>query len=85
MRTHVDTEPYKPKDHSFAENIHPITPSPTDSSMSPSKISEAPGFSITEMNKTPKEKHNFGAIVTGIDLDNISGRFLSVPHMRLGN
>lgn len=42
--------------------------------MSPAALSPEPTFAIQKMEKTPKEKHDFGAVVTGLDLDNISGK-----------
>ncbi|KAI1076490.1 hypothetical protein F5B20DRAFT_318366 [Whalleya microplaca] len=40
--------------------------------MSPSAITPEPTFTVTRMKKLPNEKHNFGAVVTGVDLNNIS-------------
>ncbi|KAJ9138173.1 Clavaminate synthase-like protein [Pleurostoma richardsiae] len=40
--------------------------------MSPSKVLPESSFTLTPMDKTPKDKHNFGAIITGLDLSEIS-------------
>lgn len=40
--------------------------------MSPSALSPEASFTITPMKKSPKEKHDYGAIVTGLDLNDIS-------------
>ncbi|KAI6086574.1 Clavaminate synthase-like protein [Hypoxylon rubiginosum] len=40
--------------------------------MSPSAMAPEVTFTVTPMNKSPKEKHNFGAIVTDLDLNDIS-------------
>ncbi|KAI1381418.1 Clavaminate synthase-like protein [Hypoxylon crocopeplum] len=40
--------------------------------MSPSAITPEATFTVTPMKKTPKEKHNYGATVTGLDLNNIN-------------
>lgn len=42
--------------------------------MSPAALSPEPTFAIHRMEKTLKEKHDFGAVITGLDLDNISGK-----------
>lgn len=41
--------------------------------MSTDKDTPEPTLVITPMKKTGGEKHNFGAVVTNLDLDNISG------------
>jgi hypothetical protein len=41
--------------------------------MAPGILAPEPTFVVTPMTKTPKDKHNFGAIVNGIDLENIDG------------
>ncbi|KAH7021199.1 uncharacterized protein B0I36DRAFT_367631 [Microdochium trichocladiopsis] len=40
--------------------------------MSPSAITPEPTFTVTPMKKTAEEKHDFGATVTGLDLNEIS-------------
>ncbi|EON96408.1 putative alpha-ketoglutarate dependent xanthine dioxygenase protein [Phaeoacremonium minimum UCRPA7] len=40
--------------------------------MSPSTLLPEPSFTLTPMDKTPKEKHNFGAVITDLDLSDIS-------------
>ncbi|KAF6843917.1 alpha-ketoglutarate dependent xanthine dioxygenase [Colletotrichum musicola] len=40
--------------------------------MSPAALTPEPTLAIHKMEKTPKEKHDFGAVITGLDLDNIS-------------
>lgn len=46
--------------------------------MSPSAMAPEVTFTVTPMNKSPKEKHNFGAIVTDLDLNDISGECTSI-------
>lgn len=41
--------------------------------MSIDKTTPEPTLVITPMKKTGDEKHNFGAVVTNLDLDKISG------------
>ena len=43
--------------------------------MSPGVLAAKPTFVVAPMEKTMKEKHNFGAVITDLDLNNISGRF----------
>lgn len=40
--------------------------------MSPSTLAAEASFTITPMTKSPKEKHDFGAIVTDLDLNDIT-------------
>ncbi|OTB01567.1 hypothetical protein M426DRAFT_323329 [Hypoxylon sp. CI-4A] len=40
--------------------------------MSPSAVNPDPSFTITSIEKSPKEKHNYGAVVTGLDLSDIN-------------
>jgi xanthine dioxygenase len=42
--------------------------------MSPSANLPEPSFSVTPIAKTPKDKTNFGAVLEGLDLNDISGR-----------
>ena len=42
--------------------------------MAPGILAPEPTFVVTPMTKTPKEKHNFGAVITGIDLEDITGK-----------
>jgi hypothetical protein len=42
--------------------------------MSPGKLISEPSFKLTNIEKLPNEKFNFGAEVTGLDLNNISGK-----------
>ncbi|KAL7624452.1 hypothetical protein AAE478_006017 [Parahypoxylon ruwenzoriense] len=39
--------------------------------MSPSVINSEPTFTVSPMKKSPNEKHNYGAIITGLDLNDI--------------
>jgi hypothetical protein len=41
--------------------------------MAPDILPSEPTFTINEMQKSAKEKHNFGAVIEDLDLDNISG------------
>jgi hypothetical protein len=41
--------------------------------MAPSVLPSEHNFSLKHMEQTPEKKTNFGAVVTNIDLDNISG------------
>jgi hypothetical protein len=41
--------------------------------MAPGILAPEPTFMVTPMTKTQKEKHDFGAVIEGIDLQNISG------------
>ncbi|OAA61953.1 alpha-ketoglutarate dependent xanthine dioxygenase [Niveomyces insectorum RCEF 264] len=40
--------------------------------MSPSVLKPEPSFTLTLLDKSPKEKHNFGAVIEGLNLDDIS-------------
>jgi alpha-ketoglutarate-dependent taurine dioxygenase len=40
--------------------------------MSPALVIPEPSFTVTPIEKGPKEKSNFGAIITGVDLNNLS-------------
>lgn len=44
--------------------------------MAPGILAPEPTFTVTPMTKTPKEKHNFGAVIEDLDLENISGKFI---------
>jgi len=41
--------------------------------MSLGVLSPEPTFTLAPVKKTAQEKYNFGAVVEGIDLENISG------------
>jgi hypothetical protein len=41
--------------------------------MSPGKLLSEPSFKLTPIEKTPSEKHNYGAVITGLDLNDIHG------------
>jgi hypothetical protein len=41
--------------------------------MAPGILAPEPTFTATPMAKTQKEKHDFGAVIEGFDLENISG------------
>jgi hypothetical protein len=43
--------------------------------MSPGKLLE-PSFTLTPIEKSPKEKTNYGAVITGLDLNAVDGIFL---------
>jgi hypothetical protein len=43
--------------------------------MSPGLLAPEPTFEVKEMEKSAKEKHNFGAVIQDIDLDALSGMF----------
>ncbi|KAH8681919.1 hypothetical protein BX600DRAFT_429821 [Xylariales sp. PMI_506] len=40
--------------------------------MSPGKLVSEPSFKLTPLEKTAKEKYNFGAVVEGVDLNNVT-------------
>ena len=42
--------------------------------MAPGILAPEPTFMVKEMEKTAKEKHNFGAVIDDLDLNNISGK-----------
>jgi len=42
--------------------------------MAPGILAPEPTFAVKEMDKTAKEKHNFGAVIDDLDLENISGK-----------
>jgi len=42
--------------------------------MAPGVLAPEPTFTVKEMEKTVKEKHNFGAVIDDLNLDNISGK-----------
>lgn len=48
--------------------------------MAPSALPAEHSFSLALMDKTPEKKTNFGAVVTNLDLDNISGVHASFGH-----
>ncbi|KXS98168.1 hypothetical protein AC578_6423 [Pseudocercospora eumusae] len=48
--------------------------------MAPATLLPEPTFDIAEIEKSPKEQYNFGAIITGLDLNNISDA--DVKHLR---
>jgi hypothetical protein len=41
--------------------------------MSPSKLLSEPSFTLTPIEKSSFEKSNYGAVITGLDLDSITG------------
>ena len=41
--------------------------------MSPAKLLSERSFTLIPIEKSPKEKHNFGAVITGLNLNDISG------------
>lgn len=43
--------------------------------MAPGILAPEPTFTVKEMAKSTKEKHNFGAVIDDLDLDNISGEY----------
>jgi hypothetical protein len=43
--------------------------------MSPSQVIDGPSFKLSPIDKEEGKKTNFGAIVTGLDLNDISGKF----------
>lgn len=53
--------------------------------MAPGRLALEPTFTVTPMGKEPHEKHNFGAVIEGVDLEDISGRIprtsLSIPEL----
>ena len=50
--------------------------------MAPGILVPEPSFTISPMTKTAKDKHNFGAIIEDIDLENIEG---SMKHPKLSH
>jgi hypothetical protein len=44
--------------------------------MSPGKLLSEPSFKLALIEKTTSEKHNYGAVITGLDLNDIHGRAL---------
>lgn len=42
--------------------------------MSPGKLLSEPSFKLTPVEKLENEKFNFGAVITGLDLNNINGK-----------
>jgi hypothetical protein len=44
--------------------------------MAPGILAPEPTFTVTPMARTQKEKHDFGAVIEGLDLENISGEAL---------
>jgi hypothetical protein len=61
------------------------TPIEDTNTMATSALAPAHSFSLTLMEKTPEKKTNFGAVVTDIDLDNISGAHSSFKLIALGS
>ena len=55
--------------------------------MAPGILAPEPTFKVKEMDKTAKEKHNFGAVIDGLDLNSISGKHTNgtTMTMRLAN
>jgi len=55
--------------------------------MAPGILAPEPTFKVKEMDKTAKEKHNFGAVIDGLDLNSISGKHTGAMRMamRLAN
>jgi len=41
--------------------------------MAPGILAPEPSFTLNEMDKTAKEKHDFGAVIEDLDLNSISG------------
>ena len=41
--------------------------------MAPGILAPEPSFTLNEMDKTAREKHDFGAVIEDLDLNNISG------------
>jgi hypothetical protein len=46
--------------------------------MSPGKLLSEPTFTLTPVEKSPEEKYNYGAVITGLDLNDIDGK-VSLP------
>lgn len=42
--------------------------------MSPRKLLSEPTYELTQIEKPPEDKHNYGAVLTGLDLNNIGGK-----------
>ncbi|KAK4495189.1 hypothetical protein PRZ48_013516 [Zasmidium cellare] len=40
--------------------------------MAPATLLPEPGFAVEKIEKSPKEEHNFGATITGLDLNDVS-------------
>jgi hypothetical protein len=53
---------------------------PKSLAMSPGILARDPTFTVTPMTKTQKEKHNFGAVIEGVDLENISGKAIAAEY-----
>lgn len=55
--------------------------------MAPGIIPPEPTFTVKEMTKTAKEKHNFGAVIDDLNLDTISGKCIidSMPGTALAD
>jgi len=55
--------------------------------MAPGILAPEPTFMVKEMEKTAKEKHNFGAVIDDLNLDDISGKHTggTTKAMRLAN
>jgi len=55
--------------------------------MAPGILPPEPTFTVKEMEKTAKEKHDFGAVIDDLNLDNISGKHTGgmTMAMRLAN
>ena len=45
--------------------------------MAPGILAPEPSFTLNEMDKTAREKHDFGAVIEDLDLNNISGMYNS--------
>jgi hypothetical protein len=43
--------------------------------MAPGILAPEPFFTVTPLTKTPKEKHNFGAVIEDLDLESIGGMY----------
>lgn len=65
----------------FVHKRPPRRKRPFKITMSPGIVSPEPTFTVSPIDKSPKEKHNFGAIVTGLDLDTITGKELLVRRL----
>ena len=44
--------------------------------MAPSRRNLEPAFIVTPLKKNLQEKHNFGALIEGVDLEDINGETL---------
>jgi hypothetical protein len=42
--------------------------------MSPAMVYDEPSFTLAPIQKTPEQKYNYGAVITDLDLNDISGK-----------